>query len=91
MALKLKLIGREQFTDHQACAVWLTSVDQGTRALKDLAEKQKPRDNNAGGQGTRNGRARGASPGTARNAEAANTTANASEGTGNQQASGQRG
>jgi hypothetical protein len=66
-------------------------VDQGTRALKDLAEKQKPRDNNAGGQGTRNGRARGASPGTARNAEAANTTANASEGTGNQQASGQRG
>ena len=57
-------------------------MDQGTRALKDLAEKQKPRNN--GGQGARNNRARGASLGTARNAEAANTTANASKGTGNQ-------
>ena len=60
MALKSKLIGREQFTDHQACAAWLTSVDQGTRALKDLAEKQNPRNN--GGQATRNARAKGASP-----------------------------
>ena len=57
-------------------------MDQGTRALKDLAEKQKLCNN--GGQGARNSRARGASPGTARNAEAANTTANASKGTGNQ-------
>ena len=77
MALKSKLIGKEQFTDHQACAAWLTSVDQGTRALKDLAEKQKPRDN--GGQGTRNGRARGASPGTAGN-DAANATTSTSQG-----------
>ena len=82
MALKSKLIGKEQFTDHQACAAWLTSVDQGTRALKDLAEKQKPRNN----QGTRNGRARGASPGTAGN-DAANATASASKSSGNQQAS----
>ena len=58
MALKSKLIGREQFTDYQACAAWLTSIDQGTRALKDLAEKQKPRDN--GGQTARNARAKGA-------------------------------
>ena len=86
MALKSKLISKEQFTNHQAYAAWLTSVDQGTRALKDLAEKQKPRNNR--GQGTRNNRARGASLGIARNVEAANTTTNASKGTGNQQASG---
>ena len=59
-------------------------MDQGTRALKDLAEKQKPRDNN-GGQGARNGRARGASLGTAGN-DAASATASANESSGNQQA-----
>ena len=36
-------------------------MDQGTRALKDLVEKQKPRDN-GGSQSTRNRRDRGASP-----------------------------
>ena len=58
-------------------------MDQGTRALKDLAEKQKPRDN--GGQGARNGRARGASLGIAGN-DAANATASANKSSGNQQA-----
>ena len=78
MALKSKLIGREQFTDHQACAVWLTSVDQGTRALKDLAEKQNPRNN--GGQAARNARAKGASPAEADRASNTGGSGSRSEG-----------
>ena len=53
-------------------------MDQGTRALKDLAEKQNPRNN--GGQAARNARAKGASPAEADRASNTGGSGSRSEG-----------